>query len=98
MEPTQRFDISTPDALRQFLAFAAEGVRHIWKGIDHILFLLSLLLPSVLRREKGEWRVVDDFRPAFFNVFKIVTAFTRRPRCDSDPGNPATGRIAFACG
>lgn len=43
---------------------------------DHILFLLALLLPSVLRRESGHWREVGALRPAFYNVVKIVSAFT----------------------
>jgi hypothetical protein len=74
--PTQQFQLVSPAAGRQFLAFLREGVWHIWTGYDHILFLLALLLPSVLRREAGQWRGVDAFRPAFFNVLKIVTAFT----------------------
>ena len=32
-----------------------EGVRHIWIGLDHILFLITLLLASVLVKQK-----VDD--------------------------------------
>jgi hypothetical protein len=51
-------------------------VWHIWTGFDHILFLLALLLPSVLMREAKRWTAVRDFRDAFVNVFKIVTAFT----------------------
>src|SRR5207249_427471 len=49
---------------------------HIWLGFDHILFLLALLLPSVLRRGPGGWEVVDGFRPALIKMLKIVTAFT----------------------
>ena len=60
----------------QFLEFNREGIWHIWSGFDHILFLLALLLPAVLRREAGGWSVVDHFRPALINVLKIVTAFT----------------------
>ena len=60
----------------QFLEFNREGIWHIWSGCDHILFLLALLLPAVLRREAGGWGVVDHFRPALINVLKIVTAFT----------------------
>ena len=74
--PTQRFELASPPPARQFLAFAKEGVRHIWTGYDHILFLIALLLPSVLRRQDGRWQAVGAFRPAFINVFKIVTAFT----------------------
>lgn len=73
---TQQFEIGVVSPGRQFLVFLREGVWHIWTGYDHILFLLALLLPSVLRREAGQWRGVDGLRPAFVNIFKIVTAFT----------------------
>jgi hypothetical protein len=52
----------------QFLDYAREGVWHIWIGFDHVLFLVSLLLPSVLAAAR--------FAPAFGDVFKVVTAFT----------------------
>lgn len=64
------------DPWREFLAFGHEGVWHIWIGYDHILFLLSLLLPAALAREAGQWRAAAGFRRAFWEVFKIVTAFT----------------------
>src|SRR5262249_20126574 len=47
-----------------------------WTGFDHILFLLSLLLPSVLVRQRSAWQPVSGLRPAFAEVFKVVTAFT----------------------
>lgn len=67
-----------------FFAAAREGVIHIAEGTDHLLFVLALLLPSVLRRREdptratpwGTWAPVDDFRSAFFDVARIVTAFT----------------------
>jgi len=74
--PAQKFQFDEPSYGAQFLAFVREGVWHIWTGYDHILFLLALLLPAVLRREGGEWRAVNDLRPAFYNVLKIVSAFT----------------------
>jgi hypothetical protein len=63
------------------------GIWHIWMGFDHILFLLALLLPSVLRfRSKDEvlpvgvhnnvWKPVERFKAALKNVIKIVTFFT----------------------
>jgi len=36
-----------------------EGVRHIWIGTDHILFLVTLLLASVLLRQQSETKSVD---------------------------------------
>jgi hypothetical protein len=60
-------------AVREY--FAA-GVWHIWSGIDHLLFLLSLLLPAVLVRCDHHWQPVASARPAFIGVLKTVTAFT----------------------
>jgi hypothetical protein len=74
--PSQLFRLATPSTSAQFFVFVREGVWHIWTGYDHILFLLALLLPSVLQRDAGGWRAAAEFRPAFFNVLKIVTAFT----------------------
>lgn len=74
--PRQSFVIGVTSPGRQFLVFLREGIFHIWTGYDHILFLLALLLPAVLRREAGIWRGVPALRPAFINVLKIVTAFT----------------------
>jgi hypothetical protein len=51
-------------------------VWHIWIGIDHILFLLSLLLPAVLIGSARGWAPAERFAPAFWDVFKIVTSFT----------------------
>lgn len=74
--PAQEFLLGDVSALSQFFDYAREGVWHIWIGFDHILFLLSLLLPAVLVLEAGRWRSVPGFRPAFWEVFKIVTSFT----------------------
>ena len=49
---------------------------HIWVGFDHILFLLSLLLPAVLAWQASRWQPVQGFRPAFWDVFRVVTSFT----------------------
>jgi HupE / UreJ protein len=62
--------------LAQFVTYTDEGVWHIWRGFDHILFLLSLLLPAVLIRRDGTWQPAGSFRAAFSDVAKIVTAFT----------------------
>jgi hypothetical protein len=69
-------------------AFVVAGARHIAGGIDHLLFLLALLLPAVLRRRAdrlatvpesatgGAWAPVAALRPALADVARIVTAFT----------------------
>jgi hypothetical protein len=63
-------------AWQQLATYVHEGVWHIWLGFDHILFLLSLLLPAVLLRRDGAWRPAESFRAAFWDVARIVTAFT----------------------
>jgi hypothetical protein len=63
-------------AAQGFLSYLRTGVWHIWIGFDHILFLLSLLLPAVLTWEKGAWHPVPRPRAALTDVLKIVTAFT----------------------
>lgn len=59
-----------------FRSFVEQGARHIWGGLDHLLFLLALLLPAVLRRENDGWKPVSAIRPALADVARIVTAFT----------------------
>ena len=70
---------------RSFSAMIKSGIWHIWIGFDHILFLLALLLPSVLRyHSKDEvpalhnnrWKPLERFKPALRNIIKIVTCFT----------------------
>ena len=72
----QRFDLEQANRWSQFFDYAREGVWHIWIGFDHILFLLSLLLPAVMLWRGARWQPVDDFRAAFWDVFRIVTSFT----------------------
>jgi HupE / UreJ protein len=62
--------------LDQAIAYLVQGAHHIWEGFDHLLFLLSLLLPAVLVWKSGAWAPVGSFRSAFIDVVKIVTAFT----------------------
>jgi hypothetical protein len=59
-----------------FIDYTREGVWHIWIGFDHILFLISLLLPAVLIRHHKHWQPVDELMPALQTVLKIVTVFT----------------------
>jgi hypothetical protein len=59
--------------LKQYLV---DGVWHIWIGYDHILFLLSLLLPAVLVRRGDEWQPAGSLKRSLLEVLKVVTAFT----------------------
>ena len=72
----QSIALDRPSAWRAFAEYLETGVWHIWSGIDHLLFLLSLLLPAVLRRREQHWEAVPLAKPAFVNILKVVTAFT----------------------
>ena len=74
--PVQSFDLNEASRLRQFLDYLRDGVWHIWIGFDHILFLLSLLLPAVLVWGGRQWRGAQTFGAAFWSVVRVVTAFT----------------------
>ena len=64
------------DDATSFGSFVKEGVWHIWMGIDHIMFLLCLILPAVFQRRTQRWSAADSLRDVCKEVFEIVTAFT----------------------
>ena len=74
--PLQRLELAEANPIRQFIDYTAHGVWHIWVGFDHLLFLISLLLPAVLIRVDRSWTGAERFRDAFWDVVKVVTAFT----------------------
>jgi hypothetical protein len=66
--------LNAPSRWNQFADYVKNGVWHIWIGFDHILFLLSLLLPAVLVVSRKEQ--TQTLRAASVDVLKVVTAFT----------------------
>jgi hypothetical protein len=72
----QQFANAPPSLLQQLRKYVIEGVWHIWLGYDHILFLLSLLLPAVLVHTAQGWRGAARIGDASKEVLWVVTAFT----------------------
>jgi len=80
----QQLDLTDGSMWKGFIALIKLGMWHIYIGLDHILFILALVLPAVVRRrnEPGElasvatWQPVDSFKDAFLYILKIVTLFT----------------------
>ena len=56
--------------------FFRDGVHHILIGYDHVLFLICLLLPAVLRRRADGWQPVATWREAVWPMLGLVTMFT----------------------
>jgi hypothetical protein len=69
-------DVAAPGRWHQLSTFLVEGVWHILKGYDHILFLLTLLFPAVVRYGAGGWEGRGSLRDATLDVLQVVTAFT----------------------
>lgn len=59
-----------------FAGFLAEGLHHIAIGADHLLFLVTLLLVAVWRRQGDGWVPRDAARSAWRETLRLVTAFT----------------------
>jgi hypothetical protein len=86
--PAQPFELRATGHWQAFAEYLREGVWHIWIGFDHILFLLALLLPAVgtylasaargspAANSKKRWQAADRFAPVFWDVLRVVTAFT----------------------
>lgn len=72
----QAFELRGTSRMGTFVQFLEDGMHHIWIGYDHMLFLISLLLPSVLRRNDERWVPVRSLREALLSVLAVVTAFT----------------------
>ena len=51
---SQSLSLTEASVFNGFMAMVKMGVWHIWIGIDHILFILALVLPSVVRRRREE--------------------------------------------
>jgi hypothetical protein len=52
------------------------GIDHIAEGTDHILFILTLLLPAMLMVEDKKWGAYKGLKLSVLTLLKIVTAFT----------------------
>jgi hypothetical protein len=72
---TWRVHTGSSDLGQQLATYLREGVWHIWVGLDHILFLLCLLLPAA-RRRHGDQESRQRRAPMGIEVVQVVTAFT----------------------
>ncbi len=85
---TQNLAFQPPSTWQTLKQYIVDGAFHIWIGYDHILFLLSLLLPAVLIFRKNDTQLTrkllgnsqilpaESFVRVLKEVLKVVTAFT----------------------
>ncbi len=78
----QRFALGDTKRSSTILLFAREGANHIWEGADHLLFLLTLLLPGLLlwnaqaSADSATRGLVSRHRATWVFALKVITAFT----------------------
>ena len=78
-DTTGTLALNDTSKLPGFIAMIKQGIWHIWIGFDHILFLLALILPAVVRRKNNSiygWEPVMTFNVAFLHIVKVITFFT----------------------
>lgn len=49
---TKTLSLTETSLWKGFVEMVRQGIWHIWIGLDHILFILALILPSVVRRRR----------------------------------------------
>src|SRR4029453_10588583 len=58
----QTFDLGATAPKTHIGSFVKEGIWHIWQGYDHMLFLLTLLLPAVVIYRDRRWEPRESLR------------------------------------
>lgn len=74
--PPLNVDRSGASVWGGFVSMVKLGVSHIAAGTDHLLFLLTLLLPASLLVTAGRWGQFKGTRRSLLSILKIVSAFT----------------------
>ena len=59
-----------------FVSMFGLGMEHIKTGTDHLLFIITLLLPACLLVSNKKWTVYGGLKYSVFRLLKIITAFT----------------------
>lgn len=59
-----------------FKSMVSLGIKHIQTGTDHLLFILTLLLPAMLLVKDKRWGPYGGLTYSILTLLKIITAFT----------------------
>ena len=69
-------DLTYNDSWARLTNYWRAGIWHIWQGFDHLLFLITLLLPAVLKKQANNMQRDPALANVLYKVLVIVTAFT----------------------
>lgn len=70
------FNLEKGNTWKSFKGMFCLGVQHIKEGTDHLLFILTLLLPAWLMVKNKKWAGFGGTKYGIIKLLKIVTAFT----------------------
>jgi len=71
------YDQLDSDTGNEFLEFIVQGIIHVLIGLDHVLFVICLLLSaSLLINYNQNPNKENKLKPLLNNTFKLVTTFT----------------------
>ncbi|MFC4453592.1 HupE/UreJ family protein [Deinococcus sonorensis] len=74
--PLLPVNLEAGSAWQGFTGIVRLGMRHIAEGTDHLLFLLTLLLPAPLLAARRRWSTFGGMKRSLLTILKITTAFT----------------------
>lgn len=60
----------------EFFGMFKTGMKHIAEGTDHLLFILTLLIPASLLVDRKSWGRYGGIKRYIKKIFLIVTSFT----------------------
>lgn len=73
---TVQIDQSHGNVWTGFVSIIKSGMAHIAEGVDHLLFLLTLLLPAPLLVKGKKWGKSAGVKSSMKQLLKITLAFT----------------------
>lgn len=71
-----KVNLSQGSIWKGFKSMVSFGMKHIYEGTDHLLFLFVLLLSTPLIIEGRQWGGAGTIKYTLIRVIRIVTAFT----------------------
>ena len=72
----REIDLANPPVVLEWRDFLKQGLLHIAIGLDHVIFIVLILLTVVLRRESGRWVGQPGFGAVLWKALKVITTFT----------------------
>ncbi len=70
----QALDLTQPSYGSAFAGFIVQGVEHIWTGIDHLFFVLLLVIPAPLVIHKKQ--ATSRLKGSLHSLLIVITSFT----------------------